>query len=151
MFEKTPGYTIWNLTGVILSLIWRNPSFLSVVFCSSVGVVVSFHIGLCMDATALHRLIKKNNLPEGWMFHIYNTLAHVVPVFVLLGYLLYHSVHVSFVHGLWASVLHLGWGIIVTNGSLVLDHVYASMHPLLWYIMWVTAIVTEVVIVPSLL
>ncbi|EGD75365.1 hypothetical protein PTSG_06442 [Salpingoeca rosetta] len=148
LMDRTPGYTTWNLLGFLLALVWQHPTVVSMSFCSCVGVVTSFHLGLLMDPTALDRLITKNDLPRGWRFHFYNSLAHVVPVFVLLAVVWMKQVPVLLHHGLWVSVVHIGWGILVSGGSLSLDHVYAYMPVSAWYGMWVTAVLSEAVLVP---
>ena len=108
-------------------------------------------MGLLMDPTGVQRLIKQHNLPPGWKFHFYNCLAHVVPVFVQIAAMLSRAIDVQFHHGLWAAAIHLGWGIFVSNGTLVLDHIYAAMHPSAWHVMWATAIFSEAILAPLVL
>ena len=143
------GFTLWNLALAILALVSGHHHLLAIAFCSSFGVVASFHIGWLFDPCGVARLIRKNNLPRGKVFHFYNILMHVVPLLVLWLYIHLHNTPVELHHGLWSSVLHFTWGLIETHGHLLLDDIYVDMDPHHWHSMWVTAIVVEC-IAPSL-
>eukprot|EP00045_Choanoeca_perplexa_P007153 m.63119 g.63119 ORF g.63119 m.63119 type:complete len:169 (-) comp13955_c0_seq1:1115-1621(-) len=137
------GFTLWNLAFAILSLVSGHASLVAIAFCSSFGVVASFHIGWLFDPCGVARLIRKNNLPRGKVFHFYNILMHVVPLVVLWLYIHLHAVPVELHHGLWSSVFHFTWGLIETHGHLLLDDIYVDMDPHHWHSMWVTAIIVE--------
>eukprot|EP00730_Choanoeca_flexa_P012075 TRINITY_DN3179_c0_g1_i1.p1 TRINITY_DN3179_c0_g1~~TRINITY_DN3179_c0_g1_i1.p1 ORF type:complete len:168 (+),score=17.42 TRINITY_DN3179_c0_g1_i1:161-664(+) len=144
------GFTLWNLGLAFVALVTQDPFVLAVAFCSSFGVMVSFHIGWLFDPCGVERLICKNNLPKGGTFHFYNILVHVVPVIVLAIYIKLHGVPVATHHGLWSSVLHMTWGLVETNGHLLLDDIYVNMDPHHWHCMWLTAILAEA-LAPQLL
>jgi hypothetical protein len=145
LVHRATGFTLWNLAGVLLALATRQPDLLATMLCCSVGVCISFHLGWLLDTGGVVRLIRRNSLPEGALFHLYNLLLHVLPVALLAtGVAFTPRCAVRPEHGLWSAVLHLGWGLAQTRGSLLLDAIYVDMHPLHWHCMWLAAVVSEV-------
>lgn len=66
------------MAAALLSVKWLYP----VLFCSSVGVVTSFHTSLLLDGTAFARMQLSEELPSAAAFHVVNFLLHVLPVAV---------------------------------------------------------------------
>eukprot|EP00056_Hartaetosiga_gracilis_P020502 m.19838 g.19838 ORF g.19838 m.19838 type:complete len:199 (-) comp8506_c0_seq1:228-824(-) len=148
---RSVGYTQWNCASVLLVSVFQIETLMPIVLCSCIGVVLSFHLGFLLEPDGVARLIKQNNLPTGWKFHILNSLIHVGPA-LWMAYLVSScpSVDVALSDGLWASCLHLTWGLFQTKGTLLLDKVYAPMARWSWYAMWVTAVLSESLLTPWL-
>eukprot|EP00055_Hartaetosiga_balthica_P009618 m.38726 g.38726 ORF g.38726 m.38726 type:complete len:180 (-) comp6815_c2_seq1:74-613(-) len=146
--EKAVGYTQWNCTSVLLVSLFGIEALMPLVLCSCIGVVTSFHLGFFLEPTGVARLIKQNNLPSGWRFHVINSIIHVGPVFWMGWLVMSRSLDVRLADGLWAACLHLSWGLFQTKGTLLLDKVYAPMSRFSWYAMWTTAVTSEIILTP---
>jgi hypothetical protein len=160
------GYTLWNLAFVALSLFLAVPALyppstaygqtvashvLCTALCSSVGVAVSFHVGMFLGGPeAVLRLQLHNGLPHGVAFWLYNGIAHVIPLLVLYYVVVVQrNDRVEAVHGLWAAVLHFGWGLLETDGTLLLDAVYTELWPWQWHLTWACALAAEIFAAPA--
>ena len=169
--QQRVGYTLWNLSllllAVLLALLARAEllhgearlldeavvrHLLCVALCSSVGVCVSFHVGMLLgQREGVLRLQLHNGLPQGATFWLYNALAHIVPVLLLHRLVVARGDAVLPLHGLWSAVLHLGWGLLETSGTLLLDAVYTELWPWQWHLTWAFALASEIFAAPALL
>ena len=58
---------------------------------------------------------------------------------------------VLFWHGVLAACIHVGWGLLVSDGSLKLNKLYIAMDPSFWNSMWLSAVVGEVLLAPFMI
>lgn len=151
--ERRVGFTMWNLALCIVApvifALGGGEWLLRVAVCCSLGVCVSFHVGTFLGGIdSVTRLQVQNGLPSGIAFWFYNTIAHIVPVVLLTLALRTSGLELTPADGLWAAVLHLGWGLGETRGTLLLDSIYADLWPWQWHLTWASAVVAEVYIAP---
>jgi hypothetical protein len=106
---------------------------------------VSFNFAGLLDSSAFPRFAKAKGLNMAH-FHMMNLVLHVAPCCMTI--LLPPSVNVSFGHGVIAAAIHMGWGLAVSKGTLLLDDLYLPMQSSFWYTMWASAALSEAVIAP---
>lgn len=80
-------------------------------------------------------------------FHTVNFTIHIFPCIITLIW----PVEIHLLHGAIAAVLHVGWGLYVTGGTLIMDHLYVPMKAYQWRTMWLVAAVSEVTFAPFVL
>ncbi|EDQ85272.1 uncharacterized protein MONBRDRAFT_12060 [Monosiga brevicollis MX1] len=148
--QRRAGFTLWNLSLFLVASMLQSPSLLAISFASSLGVITSFHLGWIQDTTGVARLIKRNGLPTGLVFHFYNFIMHILPPIVVALNLYYKGWPCRTHHGLIAAIFHLTWGLIESRGHLLLDDIYVDMDPFHWHQMWLCGLIFEVWVAPAL-
>ena len=122
-----------------------HPPFPSSHVCDCRGVLVSFNFSGILDATAFPRFATAKGFSMA-QFRMMNLVLHAAPCFMTV--LLPPRVNVSFGHGVIAAAIHVGWGLAVSKGTLLLDDLYLPMQQSFWYAMWASAAASETVIAP---
>ena len=92
------GFTRYNFVAICcavwLELTWAYP----ILFCTSVGVLCSFHTSQLLDETAFHRMRVSEEVSHA-VFHVVNLALHVLPA-VVTGCLVWSvGVNVTPLHG----------------------------------------------------
>lgn len=123
-----------------------------VLFCTSVGVLVSFHGSLLLDSSAWNRFVVAEETTMG-IFLMFNFIAHILPALGCYAALSELGVEVLLVHGVVATIVHTGWGIYVSYGKqlLSLDHIYIPMCYDHWKVLWGSIILFELILLPTVL
>ena len=105
------------------------------------GVATSFSVAPLLDPDCYERIRRR----RGWSvptFWVGNLALHFVPLCFPPPL---HPAGIEWHHGAAATALHVGWWILESNGTFLLDATYVSATPCTWY----TA--TEVLLVPAFL
>ena len=135
------GFTRWNLLFSSIVMTGTVPQIYPIVFCTSWGIFVSFNVAPLLDKKAFRNLATILNMRSMFVFHIVcNFAAHAMPYALMC---MYPPKKMRWWSGVIAASAHLGWGVLVSKGTMLLDKVYVPMRPEFWALMWSSAIMTE--------
>ena len=131
---KHRSFTRINLT--LFSCCAIVPSLYPYITCTTWGVLVSFNLTYLINPKAMIEFNKQN---DGKLI-IGNIVTHIIPA----GFtLLYPPKKIKFKNGLGGALFHITWGLVASSGTLILNKHYTTLPPKQWYILWSTAILTE--------
>lgn len=132
---KSHSFTKINL--IMLSCCPIMPHLYPYVICQTWGILTSFHVPFLMNPDAMKKLNEKinNKLIIG------NLITHIIPAGITL---IYKPKKITIKNGIIASVIHLSWGLYISDGSLSLSNIYAPLNLKEWHILWTVAILTEI-------
>ena len=108
------------------------------------GTAISFSLAYILDNSVYERIRKR----RGWSmttFILGNCILHFLPLFFPPPIL-----HNPTWYGLYSVFIHLTWGLIKTNGTLVLDECYVPMKPGEWIICFTIATFVELTFYTSI-
>lgn len=150
---KVIPYTYVNLGVVGTALALGSRSLQGMAFSNSVAVLLSFYAGLAIDPTARDRLMERWRMSYR-EFVVRDFVVHVLPV-ILTAYAAWrrngHSSKVP--AGFVSLALHLGWLACVSRPDKPygdLSHVYVSLTPLQWKVIWGVAAVAHLGALPAI-
>jgi len=136
------GFTRWNVFFCMVTATGVFPEIYPVVFCTTWGVFISFNSAPLLDPTAFPRLAESLGMKSMVMFHIiYNFVAHALPCIVMA---MFPPNRILWWSGLVAAGIHFGWGLAISRGTMQLNETYIPMKPGSWYLMWASAVATEI-------
>merc|ERR1712032_81192 len=110
------------------------------------AVFTSFNAAPLLDCTAWPRLAQMSNSPM-WKFHLGNFLVHVLPVFVALFWWLslQGPTPMGPFTGFATAAVHFTWSFL-RAGGLDLSEVYVEMQLWQWYVLWIIAATTHLLV-----
>ena len=146
-YALTHGFTTYNAVAVCTLFFVEAPHARAITRCTSVGVAASFSSAFILDPTSFPRIAQRLGISMP-TFHLANFVVHLLPA--LLVVLFWTSAPVSPAHALIAALLHLGWGVWSSAGTMTLDEIYVPLPRETWLTLWAIAVAAELLIVPAL-
>lgn len=131
---KSPSFTKINLA--LLTCSPAIPNLYPYITCTTWGVLVSFNLTYLLNPKAMIEFNKKQNnrLVMG------NIITHIIPAGITL---LFPPKKIKFKNGIGGALIHISWGLWVSSGTLILNKHYTTLPPNQWYILWGSAMLTE--------
>ena len=105
--------------------------------CSTWGILVSFNLAYILNPKAM---IKFNEKQNNKLF-LGNVITHLIPATFTLIFPPKKKMKLR--NGIGAAAIHLTWGAWVSGGTLILNKQYYNLPNNHWYILWFSAILTE--------
>ena len=139
---KTGSYTSWNVILLVWAIISEAKGLIPYLYCSTMGVNISFHVAILMDRTAFVRFAKDLGV-SNVVFRIVDVVIHLGSPLVAHRVLEENGMELLWYHGLIASLFNISWGWRMC-GDWKLDKVYIEMRPECWFVMWVVVILVEI-------
>tara|TARA_B100000683_G_scaffold139022_1_gene135441 strand:- start:1392 stop:1913 length:522 start_codon:yes stop_codon:yes gene_type:complete len=127
----------WCAAGVRAGV--RSEAF-CVFACLAGGCLASFGAAPLFDRSANARMARRLRVSLA-LYYGGHVALHVLPA--VAGLALVDRGRVGARHGAAAALLHGGWGLLASGGTMNLDEVYVPMQPRHWRCMWLLAIGAE--------
>ncbi len=148
------GFTRFNIAALFLTYIFPtvHANAIPILFCTSLGIIISFHGCQILDGTSWSRLCILEEVSMS-VFLIGNIIMHIMPAIGCLWAIIKLELDIHFIHGFIAAFAHFVWGYWVSkNGKFLnLDHIYAPMEHHHWHSLWICAFIAEVILAPYFL